>query len=82
MTGGAAAILPRGMPGRQVRLLRQLALTPSLTRLDYQTLVGISHTTAKQDLTELLAAGLIDRYGRGRSCRYSLSAQFPVETAD
>lgn len=70
-------VLPRGLPGRQVRLLQQLAVTPSLTRLDYETLVGISHTTSQQDLTDLQSAGLLVRYGRGRSSRYSLSPEFP-----
>ena len=69
--------LPPGLPGRQVRLLQQLTITPSMTRLDYETLVGISHTTAQQDLTEMLAAGLLVRYGRNRSSRYSLNPHFP-----
>jgi len=49
---------------------------------DYQKLAGISHTTARQDLAELVAAGLIRRHGSARSCRYSLAArQLPGNTS-
>jgi DeoR/GlpR family transcriptional regulator of sugar metabolism len=67
--------LPPGLMRRQAYFLSLLAAHPSLTRRDYQKLAGISHTTASQDLAELLAAGLIVRHGSARSCRYSLAAR-------
>ena len=65
--------IPRGLPRRQVNLLMALARQPSLTRREYQLLAGICHTTAHQDLTELLGARLIVCVGKARGCRYALS---------
>jgi len=67
--------LPPGLMRRQAYFLSLLSAQPSLTRRDYEKLAGISHTTARQDLAELVAAGLILRHGSARSCRYSLAAR-------
>ena len=66
------ADLPRGLPKRQARFLLHLAQTSSLDRHDYQALTGASHSTARRDLAELLAVGLVRRSGVGRATRYSL----------
>lgn len=65
-------LLPPGLPRRQARFVALLAVQPSLTRVDYQTLAGISRNTAQHDLEELVATRLIRRLGRGPSCRYCL----------
>ena len=72
------ADLPKGLPKRHATFLLHLSLVPSLDRADYQSLTGVSHTTAKHDLRALLAAGLIARSGSGRAIRYSLT--FSAET--
>ncbi|GEM_PF-3103777 len=66
------ADLPRGLPKRCATFLLHLSVAPSLQRVDYQVLTGVSHTTAKRELSDMLAAGLIVRAGRGRATRYSL----------
>jgi len=68
--------LPRGLPKRWATFLLKLSIAPSLDRLDYQALNAVSHTTAKHDLAELRAAGLIVRSGRGRGTRYSVNIPF------
>lgn len=65
--------LPRGLPARQARFLCLLAIRPSLTRADYQRLMPVSYSTAKRDLAQLFAAGLIIRIGRTSMRRYALS---------
>ena len=65
---------PKGLPRRHIHLLIALEDHSSLTRRDYETLTGVSHTTAQADLAELLAAGLIVRLGKARSSRYALPA--------
>jgi len=69
------ADLPRGLPQRQARFLLLLAQFPALDRGDYQTLSGVSHTTAERDLRALQAAGLIVRCGQGRATRYALKTR-------
>jgi predicted DNA-binding transcriptional regulator YafY len=66
------ANIPPGLQRRQANLLSLLAVTPSLSRADYQQLCGISHNTAARDLAELLAARLLARIGAGPSSRYYL----------
>jgi len=64
--------VPRGLPRRQANLLAALAHHSSITRREYQTLAGITHTTAERDLASLVAAGLVIRLGLSRACRYAL----------
>jgi DeoR/GlpR family transcriptional regulator of sugar metabolism len=65
--------LPKGLSRHQATFLLHLSVAPSLQRLDYQALTGVSHTTAKRDLNLLIQTGLITRHGHGRSTRYSLT---------
>lgn len=65
--------LPRGLPARQTRFVCLLAARPSLTRADYQRLLRVSYATAKRDLADLVAAGLVLPLGRTRTRRYALS---------
>jgi hypothetical protein len=65
--------LPRGLPTRQANFICLLVDRPSLTRADYQRLIGVSYATAKRHLAELCALGWIDSHGTTRSRRYSLN---------
>ena len=69
--------IPRGLPRRQANLLAALASLSSLTRREYQAVAGICHTTAHQDIAELLTSGLIVRLGAARACRYALPVPLP-----
>ncbi|HLQ33894.1 MAG TPA: hypothetical protein VK457_14510 [Chloroflexota bacterium] len=70
--------LPRGLPYRQTHFLCILAQRPSLTRADYQRCARISHNTARKDLAELAAAGLVRPVGHARSRRYTLQPHLLV----
>jgi DeoR/GlpR family transcriptional regulator of sugar metabolism len=65
--------LPRGLPARHAHFLCLLAARPSLTRADYQRLLCVAYATAKRDLAELAATGLILPLGSTRTRRYALS---------
>jgi len=64
--------LPRGLPARQTQFLCLLAARPSLTCADYRRLIAVSYRTAKRDLAELRAAGLVYPLGHACSRRYAL----------
>jgi predicted HTH transcriptional regulator len=64
--------IPRGLQRRKATLLAALAHHASLTRREYQLLAGISHTTARHDLAELITNSLIVRLGSARASRYGL----------
>lgn len=67
------ATIPPGLIRRQAYLLVYLERHSSITRPIYQVLAGIAHTTARRDLHELVAAGLIVRLGSTRSARYAIA---------
>jgi hypothetical protein len=67
-------LVPPGLPARQTHFLCLLAARPSLTRADYQRLVGISHKTAKADIANLVAQDLVVPIGAGRTRRYAPSS--------
>ncbi|MBV8429626.1 MAG: hypothetical protein JO244_00565, partial [Solirubrobacterales bacterium] len=66
-------LLPPGLPARQTQFLCVLATRPSLTRADYQRLVGISVKTAKADIADLIGQDLVVPIGAGRTRRYAPS---------
>lgn len=47
--------------------------TEELTREQYQQLTGVSRSQAAYDLAELVAGGVVERIGGGRSTRYRLA---------
>jgi Fic family protein len=61
--------LPLGLPARQAQFLCLPTARPSLTRADYQRLIGVSHNTAQRDLAELAAAHLVREIGKARGRR-------------
>jgi hypothetical protein len=74
--------LPSGLPARHAHFLILLAAQPSLTRRDYQRLVGVSQPTAKRDLTLLANQRLIVPLGRSSARRYALGPGALVSRAD
>jgi hypothetical protein len=70
--------LPRGLPPRHAQFLLLLAVRTSLTRADYQRLIGVSHATAKRDLASLAADGLLLPLGTARARRYTLGPAVAV----
>jgi predicted HTH transcriptional regulator len=67
-----------GLLRRQAAFLRLLALHPSLTRAEYQAIAGISYNTARADLADLSARGLIARVGASSATRYALTKAVPL----
>ena len=66
MAGQAAAQL---VP-RQARFLDSTGPGSSFTTAEYAASLGVSHSTALNDLRDLEAHGLVERRGRGKSSRW------------
>jgi len=62
-----------GINSRQILGLKALKVEQRITTMEYQDLVGCSRRTAARDLDELLAKGIIQRLGAGRSAHYVLA---------
>lgn len=62
---------------RQAKALPQIRLLGHFTNSDYQKLTGASRPTAKRDLEELVAKGIVVLKGRGRGAHYEFSKNGP-----
>jgi ATP-dependent DNA helicase RecG len=67
-----------GINSRQILGLKALKLEQRITTMEYQDLVECSRRTAARDLDELLAKGIIQRLGAGRSAHYVLARKRAV----
>lgn len=61
-----------GLNKRQTRALAILAERERITNREYRELFNVSHTTAADDLRDLLAKGLVKQAGTGRGTYYCL----------
>ena len=66
----------------QLRLLSRLRLVGPSSSLDLAQGLALSDASLRQAVNRLVAAGLIEARGHGRSHRYRLSAQFCRAAAD
>jgi DNA-binding NtrC family response regulator len=81
-------VLPHGiqMNQRQMKACRHLIKARSMTRPEYQRIVGgdLPSRTANYDLQDLVRKGLLRKTGRGPATRYELSqpASMDIQTND
>jgi ATP-dependent DNA helicase RecG len=67
----------RKLNERQKKALGLAKMTGQITNAIYQKSTGASRATAKRDLEELVAQGLLDSQGSGRGARYILPLKRP-----
>ncbi len=63
-----------GLSERQVEAVLYVGEHGRITNREYQALCEVSYDTAHRDLRELVARGLFERRGKGRSTHYTLGA--------
>jgi len=66
-----------GLNERQLKALAAIRRQPRFANSDYQAATGISRATAKRDLEELIAKGLIVPKGSGRGAYYEFARKRP-----
>ena len=66
-----------GLSTRQKTAAAIAKSTGRITNAVYQEATGVARTSAKRDLEELVAKGVLTRSGRGRGAGYSLAKNGP-----
>jgi ATP-dependent DNA helicase RecG len=61
-----------GLRERQIQAVRFAQEPGSLSNADYRNLTGVSDETARQELRDLVAKGILHAQGKGRTTRYVL----------
>jgi len=63
----------QGLNQRQIKAMGYVIQQGRVTNLEYQSLCGVSRSTAKKELQTLVARGLLQQQGTGRYTRYVLA---------
>jgi len=63
----------QGLNERQIKAMRYVSQHGRVTNLEYQSLCGVSRSTAKKELQSLVTRGLLQQQGTGRYTRYVLA---------
>ena len=62
-----------GLNERQKKIVSYLKANQKITNAEYQSIVGVTRKTAARDLADLVAKGVVVRFGAGRGVFYVLA---------
>jgi len=62
-----------GLNERQKKIVIYLKTNQKITNAEYQSIVKVTRKTAARDLADLVAKGVVVRFGAGRGVFYALT---------